>query len=371
MMRPPLPISGSTARVTRYVPVTFVSTVRRQRSMSEPATGSPPPTPALFTSTSTRGAAARSASPARSTEASLVRSTSIGSARPPFASSSWATASSCDRVRPATATNVSGPPSASAMARPIPRPPPVTTETVTLRTYFSTLPLFHFSTCAQRLVFIFGVEPRVFLEERQRIHRLHPIEEQHAVEVIRLVLRDARGESLERQLDGAAVAIERADHDLRVAGNHPADIRDAQAAFPSLFNRRAVGKDLGVDDDGRLALRVGVLVQQCDEQAQPFVHLRRGEADAVLLVHRVDHVVDQFLERCALDVGFVERPRAFTEDRMAHARDFEDRHEARLYGVQRRHPVLRAMRRPARSAAAEGARARASRPRPLDRHPYR
>src|SRR5258705_262801 len=296
MMRPPLPISGSTARVTRYVPVTFVSTVRRQRSMSEPATGSPPPTPALFTSTSTRGAAARSASPARSTEASLVRSTSIGSARPPFASSSWATTSSCDRVRPATATNVSGPPSASAMARPIPRPPPVTTDTLNSQPPTSN---------SQVSLLIFGVEPRVFLEERQRIHRLHPVEEEDAVEVVGLVLRDARRKILQRQLDGAAVAIERADHDLRVAGDHPADIRDAQAAFPSLFHRRAVGNDLGVDDDGRLALRVGVLVQQCDEQAQSFVHLRRGEADAVVLVHRVDHDVDQILERCALDVEFV------------------------------------------------------------------
>src|SRR5258705_8822141 len=340
MMRPPLPISGSTARVTRYVPVTFVSTVRRQRSMSEPATGSPPPTPALFTSTSTRGAAARSASPARSTEASLVRSTSIGSARPPFASSSWATTSSCDRVRPATATNVSGPPSASAMARPIPRPPPVTTDTLNSQPPTSN---------SQVSLLIFGVEPRVFLEERQRIHRLHPIEEEDAVEVVGLVLRDARREILQRQLDRAAVAIERPNEDVHVARHHAPDVGDAQAAFPPLFHRGTVRNDLRVDDHGRFALGVGVFVEQRDKQAHPFVHLRCGKADAVILVHRVDHVVDEFLEGRALDVGLVERLRAFTKDRVAHSRDFQDRHEARLYGLQRGHPVLRAMRRAARA----------------------
>ena len=36
-----------------------------------------------------------------------------------------------------------------------------------------------------------------------------------------------------------------------------------------------------------------------DEQAHALVHLRRGQADAVILAHRLDHVVDQLLDRAA------------------------------------------------------------------------
>src|SRR6185503_6015698 len=91
-------------------------------------------------------------------------------------------------------------------------------------TYPLTFPLFHFSTFplarAARSVLVLGVEPRVLVEEGERLEGRHAIEEQHAVEVIGLVLRDARGKTLERQLDGAAGAIERADDDVRVAGYH-------------------------------------------------------------------------------------------------------------------------------------------------------
>ena len=42
---------------------------------------------------------------------------------------------------------------------------------------------------------------------------------------------------------------------------------------------------------------VGLLVEQRDEQAQALVHLRRRQPDAVILVHRLDHVVDELLHQ--------------------------------------------------------------------------
>ena len=47
---------------------------------------------------------------------------------------------------------------------------------------------------------------RVLVQERQRLERLHPIEEQHAVEVIGLVLDDARRKIVRAQLDAPALA---------------------------------------------------------------------------------------------------------------------------------------------------------------------
>ena len=41
-----------------------------------------------------------------------------------------------------------------------------------------------------------------------------------------------------------------------------------------------------------------------------LVHLRRRQPDAVILVHRLDHVVDEFLHERIAKFGFLERPGA-------------------------------------------------------------
>ena len=62
------------------------------------------------------------------------------------------------------------------------------------------------------------------------------------------------------------------------------------------------------------------------EDAEPLVHLRRRQADAVVLVHGVDHVVDQLLHRRLLQLGAFDLPGARAQHRMAHAGDFQERH---------------------------------------------
>ena len=62
------------------------------------------------------------------------------------------------------------------------------------------------------------------------------------------------------------------------------------------------------------------------EDAQAFVYLRRGEADAVILVHGVDHVIDQFLDRRLLELGGFEFSGPRSQHRMPHAGDLQDGH---------------------------------------------
>ena len=69
--------------------------------------------------------------------------------------------------------------------------------------------------------------------------------------------------------------------------------------FPILDHIAADDGDFGVDEGERRRMRFALvaIVERGDEEADPLVHLRRGEADAVVLGHRVHHVVDQLLHR--------------------------------------------------------------------------
>ena len=53
---------------------------------------------------------------------------------------------------------------------------------------------------------------------------------------------------------------------------------------------------------------VGARREAGHEQADALVHLRRGEADALILGHRLEHVVDQLLDARRLDLADVDRP---------------------------------------------------------------
>ena len=64
-----------------------------------------------------------------------------------------------------------------------------------------------------------------------------------------------------------------------------------------------------------------------DEDAEALVHLRGGEADAVVFGHRVDQVVDEFLDLRGLELRAVERARPLAQDGVSHARDLEDGHD--------------------------------------------
>ena len=56
------------------------------------------------------------------------------------------------------------------------------------------------------------------------------------------------------------------------------------------------------------------------------MYLRRRQPDAVILMHRLDHVVDQLLHERVAEGRLVERLGALPEHGVPHARDFQDRH---------------------------------------------
>src|SRR4051794_4491110 len=185
----------------------LVSMMRRQAFSSDPATGSPPPTPALFTSTSSPVPRSLSAAIADCTESashtSIART--IGSA--PRARISPAVLSNCERVREAMATIAPGAENASATARPMPRPPPVTRME-------GTAALFRAHVVAAPV-------PSKLVEKRQRLKVLHPVEEQNSIEMISFMLDHARGETGSRHFDLLARAIEGANDDVSRT-RHPA-----------------------------------------------------------------------------------------------------------------------------------------------------
>jgi 8-oxo-dGTP diphosphatase len=152
--------------------------------------------------------------------------------------------------------------------------------------------------------------------------------------MILLVLEDSRGKIVGAQLDPIALAVQRTNPDLPRARHLAANVGNAQTTFPVLHDIAADDDNLGIDDGERF--RIAVLVslsggiERSDEQPQAFVHLRRRQTDAVILDHRVDHVVDQPLDHHALELGLLDRAGFRAQYRMAHARDLQNRHDRRI-----------------------------------------
>src|SRR3954466_8728519 len=63
-----------------------------------------------------------------------------------------------------------------------------------------------------------------------------------------------------------------------------------------------------------------------DEQGRALVHLRRREAEGRILLHRLEHVVDELLDARRLDVGGIDRLGARAQHGMSHPRHLQDRH---------------------------------------------
>ena len=105
-----------------------------------------------------------------------------------------------------------------------------------------------------------------------------------------------------------------------------------EAPLPVDFLLGPQRRELGIDerhgdDRGLLVIRRGVLLHAGDEDAEALVHLRGGQADAVVLAHRVDQIVDQSLDLRRFEFGTVERARPLAQDGMSQARDLQDGHD--------------------------------------------
>jgi hypothetical protein len=65
------------------------------------------------------------------------------------------------------------------------------------------------------------------------------------------------------------------------------------------------------------------------------VNLRSGEADALILAHRLEHVVDELLDARRRNFSGIDRSGAGAQDGVAHARDLQDRHDRQLFHTPR------------------------------------
>src|SRR5438128_7507307 len=75
----------------------------------------------------------------------------------------------------------------------------------------------------------------IFVQERQRLHGGHSIEEQDTIEMIGLVLGDSRRKIAQPHIEALAIAVERPQRDVGVPRPHAADVGTAQTALPPLF----------------------------------------------------------------------------------------------------------------------------------------
>src|SRR3989442_3381260 len=118
-------------------------------------------------------------------------------------------------------------------------------------------------------------------------HGREVVDEDHAVQVIHLVLDDASEETLGLEVDGLAVVVGGMDGDPLAALDVPEDAGQRETSL-LIGHGSASTRDDGIDEGARAALAV-----VHHEQAIGDAHLWRGEADADLVVHRLDHVADQ------------------------------------------------------------------------------
>ena len=141
---------------------------------------------------------------------------------------------------------------------------------------------------------------------------LDPVEQEHAVEVVDLVLDHAGEQVVTLHDDLGAVEVDAAHRDPLGPDHLEPEARDGEAALVGQHLTLGL-HDHGVDHHARAV----ALVQVEGEETLAHPHLRGGQADALFEVHRVEHAVDQGdqvvgelldLARALLQHGIAEEP---------------------------------------------------------------
>ncbi len=191
-----------------------------------------------------------------------------------------------------------------------------------------------FGVVRERRAFGFGLGERFFFFFRHgRPDVLGFIDVEHAVEMVHLVLEATPEKARAFEFDLLAVAIEAGTDDAFEAREVADHADDRETAF----DRRdlAIGNgEFRVDDDEGPVVVV-IVLEIDDEEAFADIDLRRGEADARRMVHRLEHIVDELLEERIAE--FVHRHffGDFAERRMPVLDDFADVRHGRHYNPTR------------------------------------
>jgi hypothetical protein len=123
-------------------------------------------------------------------------------------------------------------------------------------------------------------------------HRAHSVGEEGAVEVVKLVLPDARREPRRHLVDRLLVEVPGAHVHLLAAGHHDVDVGQAETPLLGLFLAFAVAH-LRIDVDAVVA---GLARGVHDEQADVLAHLGGRKSDPPGLAHQLQHARRQGAE---------------------------------------------------------------------------
>src|SRR2546426_7540768 len=161
----------------------------------------------------------------------------------------------------------------------------------------------------------------------------HAVDVDDAVQVVGLVLDDAREEVLGVHFLPVALAVVILETHRDAARDHAAHVGHRQAALPAVLHLVGQGGHHGIDDDGERnrdgVWIAGVGLDLDDGDLGQLMDLVAGQAGPVVLVHRVDHVVDQPLPGRGANLVHRHRLRLHAQHRMAQPGDLQDGHDER------------------------------------------
>src|SRR5215510_1358143 len=124
--------------------------------------------------------------------------------------------------------------------------------------------------------------------------------------MVALVLNDTSVKSLHGNVDALGLAVVGTQTNLRVARHTTTESWHAQASFPVFLHLIGQGGNLGVDvhgkRNGRGIRAAWVRPDFHDDDLFRDMHLRRGQASAIVLMHGFNHIVDKLLDGWGQDL---------------------------------------------------------------------
>ena len=163
----------------------------------------------------------------------------------------------------------------------------------------------------------------------------HPLRVEDTIEVIAFMLDDAGMEALDGALDDLPLGVRPAIADAQVPGHDPPQSGDRQATLPTERPLRSDELNDRVDQYrqilGDIAGHLGDPLVRNPEDDNPvwLVDLRRGDAGAPGILHRLDHVLDEPAYPWGRRI--IDRARGAAQYWVPHAGDFQQSHGRNMW----------------------------------------
>jgi len=151
--------------------------------------------------------------------------------------------------------------------------------------------------------------------------------------MVQLVLNHAREKLLRIQRNRLAKPIQPRQSQRLPSRHAPAKVGNAQASLPILLQFLRVLGNLRIDDDGQRYRRLVRISRMRGfdlnkKNSLRHMNLRAGQAHAISVAHRLDHVVDELLERRRGQFLRVHGQRPLPQNGMTQSCNLQERHKA-------------------------------------------